>query len=413
MKLSIQVLGSLGDVMPYVSLALVLKARGVEVAILAPRDFTSLIEGYGIEASATAEFSLAGWMKEAADRGTLRGPVSFFRDWNRMIQPHIDDVMECCLKAGEGADLIVANLICAPARVAAEAHGVPFVLTAQQSVLSPTRQEPCAMMWRPWHGERFNRVSFGLVGLSNRVIGRTLGQHRKRLGLRDQPALSDLRTHLGRPLRKISAVPWPVMRQKPADWGSDDYLTAYPSLPGSDDAALSADVQSFLEAGDAPVYVGLGSLSGGHGERLLEAAIGGLAKTGRRGLIAGGLSDQSKSLPSSMLMVGREPHDVLFPHCAAVLHHGGAGTSDTCLRAGAPQIVQPHFLDQFWYADRLARLGVAPASLPARGLSEGRVVEALQEALSDDCRGRARRLGCEAREQRGAEDFAQLILEAA
>ncbi|MEO9971215.1 MAG: glycosyltransferase [Hyphomonadaceae bacterium] len=411
MKISIQVLGSLGDVLPYVSLALVLKARGIDVAILAPRDFSELIADYGIEVSETVEFSLAGWMKEAAERGTLSGPISFFRDWNRMIQPHIDDVMSHCLEAGRDADLIVSNLICAPARIAAEAHGLPFVLTAQQSVLSPTVEEPCAMMWRPWHGERFNRVGYGFVSMANRVIGRSLGRHRKRLGLGRQPAFSDLRSHLGKPLAKISSVPWPVMRERPRDWGAADYLTAYPSLPVSKAGALSEEVQAFLDDGEAPVYVGLGSLSGGHGDKLLGAAIDGLELAGRRGIIAGGLGTQIRSAPQSMLMVGREPHDVLFPRCAAVIHHGGAGTSDTCLRAGVPQILQPHFLDQFWYANRLEGIGVSPAPLPSRDLSAGQVAEALEIALSEECQVRANAIGCEARAQNGAEDLAQTILE--
>jgi len=311
-RVSIQALGSLGDVMPYISVALALKARGVDVAILAPRDFSELIGRYDIEVSETADFRLEDWMSEAAERGTLGGPISFFRDWSRMIAPHIDEVMTRCLAAGDGADLIVSNLICAPARIAAEAHGVPLVLTAQQSVLSPTRHEPCAMMWRPWHGERLNRMSFGLVSLANRVIGRTLQKHRKRLGLGKQPAFSNLRTHLGRPLPKVSSVPWPIIQAAPQDWTKDDYLTAYPSLPASGNAALSDVTAAFLGEGDAPIYVGLGSLSGGHGQKLLDAAIGGLAEAGRRGIISGGLASEVSDVPASILMVGHEPHDVLF-----------------------------------------------------------------------------------------------------
>ena len=395
--------------MPYISLALALQKRGVDVAILAPRDFSALIADYGVEVSDTAEFLLADWMAEAEERGTLGGPVAFFRDWKRMIQPRIDEVMACCLAAGEGADLIVANLICAPARVAAEAHKVPFVLTAQQSVLSPTRYEPCAMMWRPWHGERFNRASFGLVALSNRVIGRTLERHRRRLGLSGQPRFSDLRSHLGKPLAKISSVPWPIMRARPEDWTQDDYLTAYPSLPVSEGDAVSEETAAFLAAGSAPVYVGLGSLSGAYGRTLLEAAIGGLALSGRRGIIAGSLAGERQGVPETVLMVGREPHNVLFPHCAAVLHHGGAGTADTCLRAGVPQILQPHFLDQFWYANRLARLGVAADALPARGLTAEHVAAGLEVALSADVHAAAQALGALAREQNGTDDLAELI----
>ena len=410
MKISIQVLGSLGDVMPYVSTALELQAQGAEVSILAPRDFTSLIRSHGIIAPPAAQFSLQAWMDEAERRGTLNNPISFFRDWRCMIQPHINDVMAKCLEAGERADLIVANLICAPARIAAEAHNVPFMLTSQQPVLSPTKDQPCAMMWRPWHGDRFNRAGYRMISLANRVIGHSLKQHRKQLGLPARPQFSDIRTHLGQPLPKVSSIPWPVMRERPRDWGRQDYLTAYPSLPISAANEMSSGLMDFLASGSRPVYVGLGSLGSSHGRTLLDAAIAGLQQVGLRGLISKSMAGTQTKLPDQFRFIDHEPHDQVFQHCTAVMHHGGAGTSDTALRAGVPQILQPHFLDQFWFAAQLKKLGLAPDTLPMRNLTHQDVADAVTFTQTHKCKERVKIVRQGALARSGTKELSKLIL---
>lgn len=413
MKVSIQALGSLGDVMPYISTALALKNQGAEVSLLAPKDFSDLIASHGIEVAETAAFSLEGWMIEAAERGTLSSPVSFFRDWSDMIQPHINDVMERSLTAATGADIVVANLICAPARVAAEAHGLPFLLNAQQPVLSPTSEAPCAMIWRPWMGQGLNRISYQMIKLSNWVIGRTLAKHRKRLGLKGQPGFADLRSHLGRPLPKVTTVPWPLMASRPQDWRPEDELLAYPSLPAQTGDQLDPNLRAFLENGPPPVYLGLGSLGSGHGKGLLEVALDGLNTLGQRAIVSASMMGEETELGEAFHVAGHIAHDQVFPRCAAVIHHGGAGTTDTCLRAGVPQVIQPHFLDQFWFAEQLKSKAVAPPALPTKRLSADRFASTLEAALSPEMKARALELQSEALNVSGADDFVRSILVAA
>lgn len=396
--------------MPYISTALALQEQGADVSILAPRDFSQHIASSKIDLAGSTEFSVEAWMSEAAVRGTLKGPFSFFRDWGDMIQPHIDEVMQLCLAAAEGSDVIVSNLICPPARIASEAFGVPFILTGQQPVLSPTREQPCAMMWRPWHGDRLNRKSYAVINVANRVIGASLKRHRKKLGLPKRPRISNLRTHLGKPLPKISTIPAPIMPKRPTDWTSDDHLMAYPSLTSSALEKLSAGLQDFLASGSAPVYIGLGSLGQAHGSALLDAAVQGLEQVGCRGLISKSMINADTRLSDQFYVVAHEPHDKLFGQCAAVMHHAGAGTSDTALRAGVPQILQPHFLDQFWFSDRLKQLGVAPKALPSRKLDASDIVEAVQEALSAQCVARTTHVKDQALMHSGARDLAAFIM---
>ena len=413
MKVSIQVLGSLGDVMPYISAAIALKARGADVSILAPVDYTPMIEAAGLKADRTANFRLAEWMERAAEKGTLSNPAAFFRDWAEMIAPHVDDTMDRALEAARGADIVVANLICAPARIAAEAEGSAFLLTAQQPVLSPTREAPCAMIWRPWMGQTANRVSYRMVWLAQRLIGLPLGRRRKRLGLPARPALSDMRTHLGQPLRKVTSVPPALMEKPPADWTAFDLLTPYPSLVTAPGAALSSGLEQFLSAGPAPVYVGLGSLSDAHGAAVTAAALEALGKLGLRGIFPTSLAKHRDLAAQGHFVCGHEPHDLLFPRCAAVIHHGGAGTVDSALRAGAVQIVQPHMLDQFWFASGLERIGVAGKPLASHRLGANDVINALEAAQTPARREAARRMRERSIGLDGAGALAGIILDEA
>ena len=413
MKVSIQVLGSLGDVMPYISAAIALKARGADVSILAPVDYTPMIEAAGLKADRTANFRLAEWMERAAEKGTLSNPAAFFRDWAEMIAPHVDDTMDRALEAARGADIVVANLICAPARIAAEAEGTAFLLTAQQPVLSPTREHPCAMIWRPWMGQHANRASYRMVWLAQRLIGIPLGRHRRRLGLPQRPAFSDMRTHLGQPLRKVTTVPPALMGTPPADWTERDLLAPYPSLATPAGASLSSALEQFLSAGPAPVYVGLGSLSDAHGAEVTAAALEALGRLGLRGIFPASLAKHRDVAAQGHFVCGHEPHDLLFPRCAAVIHHGGAGTVDSALRAGAVQIVQPHMLDQFWFAAGLERIGVGGRPLASDRLEAGDVIKALEAAQAPARMEAARRVREASGGLDGAGALADIILDEA
>lgn len=408
MKVSIQVLGSLGDVMPYVSIARALKAKGAAVSILAPSDYSPLIRAAGIDVDQPAAFTLSEWMDEAAKRGTLSGPLSLFRDWSVMISPHVDDVMARCLEAARGADIVVANLICAPARIAAEANATAFMLTAQQPVLSPTRHHPCAMVWRPWMGPAINRSSYTVVRLAQRLIGVSLESHRRRLGLQLRPALSDTRTHLGQPLMKVTSVTPVLIPGPPPDWTDQDVLTAYPSLHPVLGAALPSALEQYLADGPPPVYVGLGSLGRSHGEGLAAVALESLSRLGLRGIFLEDRAD-GRITGAGHFICGAVSHDQLFPRCAAILHHGGAGTVDTALRAGVPQLVQPHMLDQFWYAAGLKRIGVAGAALRSRGLDVEELTQALSIACAPATVDRSRQARALARSNDGADCLAMLV----
>ncbi|KJS28086.1 MAG: hypothetical protein VR75_00530 [Hyphomonadaceae bacterium BRH_c29] len=411
MKVSIQTLGSLGDVMPYITTAKRLKSLGAEVSILAPRDYTDIILANGIDAATPPDFSLRDWDKEAEERGTLAGPLSLLRDWSQMVTPYVSDIMVHCLEAAEGADVILANSVCAPARLAAEANRIPFILHALQPVISPTGEAPCAMVWRPWHGRALNRSGYVTIWAALQLMEQAVKDQRRQLGLRDMPGLSHTRTHLGQPLPRVTSVSPALMDHRPADWRENDHLLSYPSLDRASPSDLPAAVRDFADAGDRPVYVGLGSLEAETHVQTLTTMFTVLKQMNIRAFLSAGLRDKlPPELASGHHVVGNIPHAALFQICSGVIHHGGAGTVDTGLRAGCPQVIVPDILDQYWHAKRLNALGVAPKTLGQKSIDAETFRQALDFIRKPETIARARALSERLCEQDGAQELAAFTI---
>ncbi|MEZ5997330.1 MAG: glycosyltransferase [Hyphomonas sp.] len=411
MKVSIQTLGSLGDVMPYIATAKRLRGLGADVSILAPRDYTDIIRAHGIAAAAPPDFSLETWNREAEERGTLTNPLKFLRDWQEMVVPYVADITDRCLAAADGADVILANGICAPARLAAERNRIPYLLHALQPVISPTSDIPCAMVWRPWHGDAFNRLGYGTVWAAQRFMEQALKTHRRQLRLTDMPPLSHTQTHLGQPLPRITSTSPALIANRPTDWKANDHLLAYPSLDSASAASLPAEIRRFAESGPPPIFVSLGSLESDTPAPLLAAVFAALEARGVRTIVSEGLAARlTPEQAATVCLVGHVPHAALLPICGGILHHGGAGTTDSALRAGIPQIIFPQRLDQFWHARRMADIGVAPAPLSQRAGDTSAVRNALDFVHRPDVWKRAKELSASLLNRDGALELAGLII---
>jgi sterol 3beta-glucosyltransferase len=127
-----------------------------------------------------------------------------------------------------------------------------------------------------------------------------------------------------------------------------------------------------------------------------------LSRVGRRGIWQSGWGDirldgprELNSAPNPRIFVtGELPHQWLFGRVAAVVHHGGAGTTAATLQAGVPSVVVPHAFDQPFWGRRIESLGCGPAPIDFRDLTSGRLAAALRAALEDDrIRASAAQLG--------------------
>ena len=188
----------------------------------------------------------------------------------------------------------------------------------------------------------------------------------------------------------------------PADWHANARLCGQ-WLSKSPAWSPPSALTNFLAAGEAPIYIGFGSMNGFDNARLLEALVEAIA--GRRALFHTGWSGiDPKSLPGNFLAIGDTPHDWLFPLTAAVIHHGGSGTSHSAARAGVPSIVTPFAGDQFFWAERLHLAGVASAAVDGRRFSAESFAKALDYTAGFRIRTRARALGENMRAENGVGD---------
>jgi UDP:flavonoid glycosyltransferase YjiC (YdhE family) len=161
-------------------------------------------------------------------------------------------------------------------------------------------------------------------------------------------------------------------------------MCGFLELPPHEHEPLAPEVEAFLLRGPAPVFMGFGSLMPMGGSDHLTDAIGvftGAARqAGQRAIIQ---ADVDRPSTDEVLFVRRTPHAQVFPRCAAVVHHAGAGTTHSTLRAGVPSIAVPHVSDQFAWSAELQRLGVAPRPLRRTKWSAPALAERIRQVIAD------------------------------
>jgi sterol 3beta-glucosyltransferase len=239
----------------------------------------------------------------------------------------------------------------------------------------------------------FNKLShqlFAAIGLA--MYRRPINDWRREvLGL--PPAKGEDRLR-GKPVTKLYAYSQAVI-PRPADWDESSVITGYWFLDGPTNWRPEPALVKFLHDGPPPVYVGFGSMFMHGGARKTEIVLKALRLTGQRGVLAtgwGGLTEDNT--PNGIFVLDAVPHDWLLPQVAAVVHHGGAGTTGAGLRAGKPTIICPFVGDQTFWGRRVAALGVGPRPIPRKRLTAERLAEAIQIALNDkSIRQRAASLG--------------------
>jgi UDP:flavonoid glycosyltransferase YjiC (YdhE family) len=202
----------------------------------------------------------------------------------------------------------------------------------------------------------------------------------------------------------------PLVIPPPPDWGGNVHVTGYWFLEPAVSWTPPADLTTFLDGGPPPIYVGFGSMSSRRPEETTRLVLSALAQTGQRAVLLSGWGGLTKAdLPDSVLMIHSVPHDWLFRRVAAVVHHGGAGTTAAGLRAGAPSVIIPFFGDQPFWGQRVVALGVGPEPIPRQQLTAESLAAAIEEAVTNVAmRRRAADLG----EQIRAEDGVARAVEA-
>ncbi|GAB4541960.1 MAG: hypothetical protein Tsb0014_34250 [Pleurocapsa sp.] len=174
---------------------------------------------------------------------------------------------------------------------------------------------------------------------------------------------------------------------KPANWRKEDYVTGNWFLDSATDWTPSKELMDFLNAGSPPIYIGFGNMNSSEPETITDIALTALKKTNQRGIIAtdwGSISNIDLPDPNRTFKIESVPHDWLFPKYAAVVHHGGAGTTAAVLKAGIPTITVPFFSDQPFWGQLIAELGVGTEPIEQRELTVEKLARAIDTVVSSE-----------------------------
>jgi UDP:flavonoid glycosyltransferase YjiC (YdhE family) len=203
----------------------------------------------------------------------------------------------------------------------------------------------------------------------------------------------------------------PTVLPKPPDWPESVHVTGYWFLDQLIDWEPPTELVDFLDSGPAPVYVGFGSMHARSSKEMTRVVVEALSRVGLRGILLSGWGALSHDgLPDYVLPVKSVPHEWLFPRVTAVVHHGGAGTTGAGLRAGVPSILVPFFGDQYFWASRVAALGVGPESIPVKRLSVESLERALRFAVTDErMRERASDVGAAIQAENGVARVVEVL----
>lgn len=395
MRILVITIGTRGDVQPYLALAKGLQSAGHELWLATDATFESFVTQNGVGFRPLKADPRQAMQEDVRQVGA--NPVKFVRWLNRQFRPLAHDFFRDVKAAAQGMDAMLFATLAFPAYHVAEGLGIPALATYLQPA-TPTRyfagpagQPPSWMPFKKLANRWVTELSIlSVFSMTKGVIDEC---RQEMLGLSKLPWGYYLRLN-------SAAVPIVYgysqhVVPKPPDWGDWLHVVGYWFLDGDEDWQPPGDLDAFLQAGLPPVYIGFGSMIDKEAQAVTEVVLDALVQTGQRAILYGGWGELGGGqLPENVLRIDRAPHSWLFPRMAAVVHHGGAGTTAAALRAGVPSVIVPFFADQPFWAGRVESLGVGPRPISRQQLNARRLAEAINVALRDDeMRRKAAELG--------------------
>ena len=398
MRATFLCVGTRGDVEPYLALARALGARGFQTTIACAPAFAAEVAARGL-GYAPLGFDPQALLTSRRRDGGVIGQMRWLADG---LRPALRGLFADSLKACRGADVIVGSLLAVSAGHLAEALGKPWAAAYLQPA-SRTREQPATSLGfggSAWLNLLSHDLSAALV--QQLMRGGVDAARREVLGLGPARRAAPLG-------ERIVYGFSPHVVRRPSDWGAEVSVTGYwtEEPAGPLDGRLAEWLAS--EPASPALYLGFGSMPQRDLRGLVDHT---LRVNGCRAVVGGADAAFCRAFAGDarVMPVGWVPHQALFPHLAAIVHHGGAGTTAAALRAGRPQVVVPHLGDQRFWGRRVAALGVGVGPLPRRALGGRALSAAVARCLGDRAmHERARALGDRLGRERGAARAAQVI----
>lgn len=412
MTITVLAVGSQGDVQPYLALAVGLKNAGYSVRFAANSNFAGLAASYKLEffpiQSDSFEFTRNSKTQSWLDAESI---PSLILSTTRVIRPMLTEIMADVFAACEGCDAVIYHSYALPfVHYFCQQLNIPCIPASLHPM--PTRSYPAILSnMRRSPSKIFNLLTHLLVHqISWQVFLPVVRKYWR--GKTSLPFIGPYREILKGQMPILcgySPFVLPTSEDLPKHVTVTGYWFLDPYPGWQPDPALL----EFLKLSPRPIYIGFGSMGNPAknkttGDIILKA----LEETGQRAVLSTGWSGlgTDQPLPKNIFLIKNTPHRWLFPQMAAIVHHGGAGTTGASLSAGVPTIVVPHFGDQYYWGRRVAELGVGPEPIVRKRLSAERLAAALSTALHDSgMREQAASLGAKISAEDGVKKAVEVI----
>lgn len=446
MNIVIQIVGSRGDVQPFVALGQVLKKKfNHRVRIATHPTFRQFVTDNDLEF-----FSIGGDPAElmafmVKNPGLMPGIDSLkagdIGKRRKSIYELINGCWRSCIETGDGtgpsasddlldslstasgvsmsgdkpfvADAIIANPPSFAHIHIAEKLGIPLHMMFTMP-WSPTQAFPhplANIISSNTDQSLANYISYVLVDmLTWQGLGDLINKFRERVLHLEPVSIIWAPGMLAR-----LKIPWtycwsPALIPKPRDWGNKIDISGFFFLNLATNYTPAPDLAEFLRAGPPPVYIGFGSIVVDDPNAMTAMIFEAVKQTGQRALVSkgwGGLGADELGIPEGVFMLGNCPHDWLFKQVSCVVHHGGAGTTAAGIAAGCPTVVVPFFGDQPFWGAMTAKAGAGPMPIPYKELTADKLAGAITEALRPQSKDRAIDLSNKIKQETGADTGAE------
>ncbi|KAG6941510.1 hypothetical protein JG687_00019601, partial [Phytophthora cactorum] len=428
MQICIMIVGTRGDVQPFLAIAKRLQQDGHRVRLATHKIYRDFITNHGVEF-----YPLGGDPKELAaymvkTGGRLIPPLkleTLQKDVPRQMQI-LEDILMSTWPAVSAPDpdgkapgvpgspfraqAIISNPVTYGHIHVAEKLGVPLHIMFPQPWV-PTVAFPHPMSNLPYQDkpQKRNYLSYKLVDLlmwetTERIVNTfrsdVLGLSRIRKGGRGREMLLDLDIP--------HSFMWsPSLVPKPFDWGDLYDIVGTVTLKTEDSSyTASPELEAFVGNDGGPIFVGFGSMVLEDPRATTKMIIEAAKQANVRVLIQSSWTDMTGDIeiPDNVFFIGNCPHDWLLPRCSAVVHHGGAGTTAGGLLAGKPTFIVSFFGDQPFWGRAVVKAGVGVDPCPINELTTKKLRAAFEELQSPFLRNRAQRLQQRMQTEDGAEE---------
>lgn len=393
LKIVLLVVGTRGDVQPFLAIAKKLQEFGHRVRLATHGNFRTFVESADIDFYPLGGDPriLAGYM--VRNKGFIPSAPGEISIQRKQLKAIIESLLPACtepdIKSGEPfrAQAIIANPPAYGHAHVAEALGVPLHMFFTMP-WTPTYEFPHPLARVPQSAGYW--LSYIVVDLLIwwGMRGYINDFRKKKLKL---APIAYFSMYHGSISHLPTGYMWsPHVVPKPSDWGPLVDVLGYCFLNLAAKYQPAENFTKWIHKGPKPIYIGFGSMPLEDPKKITDIILEALRNTGQRGIIDRGWGDLGTlpEVPNDVFLLEDCPHDWLFPQCSAVVHHGGAGTTATGLRAGCPTTIVPFFGDQFFWGDRIYQKGLGPAPIPIAQLSGEALSDAIRFMLQPEVKSR-------------------------